>query len=297
MVTNPTAIDLSRLPAPNAIENYGAEAAVEDWLTDFDTVTEGKFTGLNEGDPAVKVLEAGALRETVVRARVNDGIRAILPAFARDSDLDHIVAKANIERIILYAEDGVTVTFRENDTRLLQRYLLSFEAPAAGSEGGYLARALKAYPEAQDIMAFGPAQHGRRGRTEIVLLAKGGQPVPREAISAVVAALRGERDAPLTDEVVVRAGRVQLYRIAYHLIVPEGPNKDLVKAVAVQAATAFAAERYRLGGEVPAAGALATGYIPNVLRVVPGEPMADISPRYDAAPYCTGIDITAEVAK
>lgn len=60
-----------------------------------------QFNALLESDPAVKLLEIVAYREIIITARVNQGMLAVLLAFAKGSDLDQIGANFDCLRLLI----------------------------------------------------------------------------------------------------------------------------------------------------------------------------------------------------
>ena len=72
-------VDLSTLPAPAVVETLSFEATYAAWLASFQgycTAAGIDYTAILESDPAIKVLQAGAYRETVMRQRLNDAAHA-----------------------------------------------------------------------------------------------------------------------------------------------------------------------------------------------------------------------------
>lgn len=85
-------IDLSKLPAPQLIEELDYEAILQEMRKKLRELLP-EWTGYElESDPANKVLEVAAYREMLLRQRVNEAARGVLIAFAQGSDLDHLAA-------------------------------------------------------------------------------------------------------------------------------------------------------------------------------------------------------------
>ena len=72
-------VDLSRLPPPTVIEALDFETIYAEALGQFQTYFPG-FDATVESDPVVKLLQLFAYRELVLRQRVNDAARAVMPA-------------------------------------------------------------------------------------------------------------------------------------------------------------------------------------------------------------------------
>ena len=89
-----TAIDMSTLAAPDALITLDYEAILAQLKVDF--LARMAASGQDydvatlEVDPAVKILEVAAYRELILRAAINDKIRAIMLASAQDADLDQL---------------------------------------------------------------------------------------------------------------------------------------------------------------------------------------------------------------
>ncbi|WP_342249652.1 hypothetical protein [Sphingomonas sp. OTU376] len=79
-----TAVDLLRLPVPSVIEELSYEQILAGWLVDFEGLFGPEdpevFDALVESDPAMRVLQVAAYREFLMRGRVNDAAKAVMPA-------------------------------------------------------------------------------------------------------------------------------------------------------------------------------------------------------------------------
>lgn len=114
-------IDLSKLPAPQLIEELDYEAILNEMRKKLRELLP-EWTGYElESDPANKVLEVAAYREMLLRQRVNEAVRGVLIAFAQGSDLDQLAAfypEKRLDgaaavfpaRIMLTQEMGIEVT-------------------------------------------------------------------------------------------------------------------------------------------------------------------------------------------
>ena len=77
-----TQVDLTKLPAPQIIEEPEFEKILEQMRADLHRRAPGFTAGQLESDPAVKLLEALAYREMLLRARINRAARAVMLAHA-----------------------------------------------------------------------------------------------------------------------------------------------------------------------------------------------------------------------
>ena len=99
-------IDLSKLPAPQLIEELDYESILSQMRTKMREICP-EWTGYElESDPANKILEVAAYREMLLRQRVNEAARSVMIAFATGSDLDHLAAFYPEERL-----PGAAATF------------------------------------------------------------------------------------------------------------------------------------------------------------------------------------------
>lgn len=290
-------IDVSQLPPPQAIRPLSYDgikaarlvaltAAMQAAGIDFDVSSL-------ETDSAVILQEVDGYREFLDKGAINDAVRAVLPAFARGTDLDAIAARANVERLVIRAADPANgvAELRESDAQLLDRYLSGFSAPAAGSEDGYIFRAATAWPGRHDIAAV----HGGAGKVLVYLLSPDGVETPLAVVLRVALALQRKDARGLTDDVSVRAATVDRYHIGLKLMVPRGPDASLVRGQAEASVRAFSRERYFIGAEVPANAIAAAAYVPNVSRVVATLPIADLPARVGVAPWLETLNVTTEV--
>lgn len=299
-------IDLSRLPAPRIIEELSHTTLYEEFTARFIAYWET----LRAADPTLPAYNAQSLNATpgatlgqawayehmLLRARINDAIRAVLAPLATGADLDNVAARQGVERLVLTPATGDAAAVMETDERLLRRYLASFERAAAGSAAAYEYWTLTAWPECHDVAVIGRAVHGRAGDVDLVLLGPGGRaPVTAEILSVRAAILNGSR-SPEAVSVTVRAADRRLYAVALTLEIPSGPDLALVVAEAESRVRALAADRMRIGAQVPADAVAGAAYGPSVDRVRRLEPTEDIAGAPYAAPVLDTVTITAEQA-
>lgn len=291
----------ANLPVPDAIETLDQETILAERMDTFqERADQAGFpydVGGLEFDPIKIDQEAHAHRETLMRARVNSAVRAVLPAYAQGSDLDAIVARANVERIVVTPANpaaGIAAVM-ESDQSLLVRYLTSFAVPAAGSADGYIYHALSAYPTARDIAVLGPGTHGVPGRSAVYLLGETGDPVDSEIVDHVRTYLRQTHIKPLTDDLVVSAAAIIPYEVALTILVPRGPAPAIVAAAAKAAVEKAAMARFAIGAQVYANVIEGAAYVGNVLRVVRTSPPGDITPGPSEAAFCTNVTINVEI--
>lgn len=285
-------INLSLLPFPGIVETLSAEDIVAAMLADLQQ-RDPTFNALVESDPAYKILEICAYRETLIRQRVNDGAKACMLAYATGADLDNLVALFGVTRKTITPADPDTVpptpAVMESDEELRARTLLALDGfSTAGPAGAYKFHALTV-AEVLDASATSP----NPGDVVITVLGRTGSGVPaQETLDAVEAVLTPDDIRPLTDNVSVQAATIVNFTVAAALTLYPGPDEALVKAAAEAAVAAYVTEHHRLGDDITRAGLFAALCQPGVQNVSLTQPAADIVNDATQAPYCTGVTVT-----
>lgn len=289
-----TAVDLSKLPFPDAVEVLDFETILSEMLADYQS-RDPAYSALVESDPAYKVLEVAAFRELLLRQRVNEAIKAVTLAYANDADLDQIAARYNVERLLIDAGNPdatppVPPTYESNDS-LRRRVQLSFEGfSTAGPEGAYVFHSLGSDARVLDADARSPVP----GQVVVAVLSRVGSGVaPSDLLAAVNAALSDEDVRPLTDQVLVESAAIVNYAIIAQLTLYPGPDATVVLNAAKAAAVAYAETNHRLGRDVTLSGLYAALHQEGVQNVLLTSPPASIAIARNQASYCTGITITS----
>jgi phage-related baseplate assembly protein len=288
-----TAVDLSGLPLPAAVEALDYEVILAAMLADLRT-RDTAFTALVESDPAYKVLEVAAYRETLMRQRVNEAVKAVLLAYAAGTDLEHIAARYSVERLLLDAGDPdalppVPPTF-ENDESLRRRVQLSFEGfSTAGPEGAYIFHALGASPDVLDASANSPTP----GAVNVAVLSRiGTGEASAELLDTVAAVLNADEVRPMTDNVTTQSAVITEYTVEATLTTYSGPDSAVVIAAAQAAIEGYTTKNHRLGRDITLSGIYAALHQEGVQNVELDEPAASIVNDWNEAAYCTGIILT-----
>ena len=245
-------IDLSRLPAPAVVEALDYEVILAELTADF-VGRYPDYTAWVESDPALKLLEVSAYREMLLRHRINEAAKSIMLAFARGSDLDHLVALT-----------GVVRAPGESDERLLRRFRVSFDAlSVAGPRGAYEFHALTADVRVRSVDITTPTP----GAVQLVVI--GGDHadgLPDAALVATVqAAVSGEDVRPLTDAVTVLAARNICYRVQVVIDVADGPDRTLVQSAAERRILAYLLSQHRVGATVYKSAILGAAHVADVV--------------------------------
>jgi phage-related baseplate assembly protein len=276
-----TAVDLSELPPPDAVEPLDFEQILQQ-ITDDYRARNPEFDAVLESEPVVKLLEAFSYRELLLRQRVNDAARSNLLATARGADLDNMAAFFGVKRAA-----------EETDDRLRGRTALAVEAfGAAGPAGAYRFFALTAAPEVKDVTAITPAP----GQVLVTLLGdEGPGRVDQATQQRVLVALNADDVRPLTDVVSVRSAEIIEYQIDAGLIIYPGPEAEAIRQRALAAVTEYARQRHKLGRDITTSGLHAALHVQGVQRVVLRQPQPlpiVVDPRQAA--FCTNIKVTVD---
>lgn len=293
-MSNPTTIDLSRVPAPDALEAINFETLNDDYKARFQALwavvradnpeLPDYDVAMLETDPAIIIGEAFNYLRLLDHARVNQAVRAVLAPTAKGADLDNIAARVNIARLT-----------GETDAQLLRRYLLAHDRPSAGSRDRYLFEAWTAWPQMHDAAVIGRSVHGRRGEVDLVIIGPGGRAPTNDEMAAVRTAVNADGAKPEATAVNVLAAKRALYAVDLLVHLPQGPDPNVIKGEIVARVTAAASKRMRVGAEVPADAVAGAAYGDGVVRVTRRAPTADLLPDPYTIPVMTGVVITTEV--
>lgn len=308
----PTAIDLSRLPAPQAIEPLSTPALLQAYIDRFlvfwaeQRIIDPTLPAFDEQrlqtNPAIVVGRAWSYLRLLDRQRVNDGLRALLAPLSTGTDLDVLVGSRNIERLVIAPATVDEAAILESDDALLRRYLLSYDLPSAGSSGRYLFDAWSAWPQSEDralglwdARINGRSVHGRRGDTDVVVIGPLGRLPTAAEISAVRAAVTNPNRAPEAVAISVMAATRLEYAVSLVLEVPGvGPSAETIRTEAEARVTKAATDRIMIGGEVPEGLLSGAAYGPGVIRVRDLAPVV-IEPDPYTVPVMTSLTVTVEV--
>ena len=305
-----TLIDMSLLPAPQAIEALDYEDLRSAMVSDF-RARYPQWTAELESDPVVKLIEVFAYRELLLRSRVNHAVRSVMLAYASGADLEHLGALFNVSRL-----PG------EDDTRLRYRIQQGFSAlGAAGPSQAYRAHAMGVSAAIIDVGVSSSAP----GRVNVCVLGhetlEAAQATDAEAatgailfpdvpvppghavivarnhgalLNAVIATLSQENVRPLTDQVVVFAPQVKTTPIQARLHVYRGPDPAMVRAQAQAALAAYLKRIRSLGYDMTRAGLIGALAVPGVQNIVLDSPALDIECDFDQVAVASTVSVTVE---
>lgn len=284
-----TAVDLSRLPAPDVIEALDFETILADAVARMQALMP-EFEN-RDSDPATKLLQAFSYFAQLLRQRVNDAARAVMPAYATGADLDNIAALFGITRFTLVPADEVLgiPAIMESDADFRRRMVLAPEGySVAGPEGAYVFHALSADEDVLDASAISPAP----GEVLVSVLSRTGSgEAPPELLAAVDAFVSDETRRPLTDFVTVQSAEIIEYAVDATLTTFSGPDGSVVLATAQASLAAYVEASHRLGRDITRSGLFAALHVEGVQNVVLTSPAADVVVSRVQAPHCTGVTV------
>ncbi|MDR3429686.1 baseplate J/gp47 family protein [Silvimonas sp.] len=289
-------IDLSLLPVPEVVEQL-----------DFETICaarKAELVGLYppdqrpavlaalalESEPLVKLLQASAYRELLLRQRCNEASLAVMVPYASGTDLDNLAAGFNVKRLLVSPADNSAVppvaAVYEPDDELRPRIPESFEGMSvAGPGGAYAQHARAADGRIADVSVDSPEPCD----IVIAVLARDGDgTAPDDLLARVKAALSDEDVRPLGDRLDVRSAVIVPYGIDAVLHLYEGPEAELVLAAANTRLAAFIAAQRKLGRSIRRSAIDAALHVEGVEHVEIRSPAVDLVLTKLQAGYCSG---------
>ncbi|MBA0289218.1 baseplate assembly protein [Stenotrophomonas maltophilia] len=285
-----TAVELSKLPVPDLIEQVSFEQSYADLKASLHLLAP-EYDGLLESDPMSVLLQICAYREVHLRESLNARSKGNLLAYARGADLDNLAAFFGVQRQQITPPDPNRrlPAEMESDEDLRRRVQLAPEGySVAGPEGAYLFHALSADADVLDVSVLSPSP----GEVLVTLLSRSGEGIPSpELIARVNGALMHGNVRPLTDLVSTRAAEIVPYTIRANVITFSGPDSAIVLEEANRRLSAFVEELHRLGRDIPQSGIYAALHVDGVQRVDLIEPAEDIVIASHQASFCAAIHV------
>ncbi|WBO60542.1 baseplate J/gp47 family protein [Acidocella sp. MX-AZ03] len=295
MAVTLSAIDLSALPAPQVVQQIDFETVLAAMLADLQA-RDPTFTALLESDPAYKILEVVAYRETLLRQQMNDASVGLMLAYAEGGDLDQIGVNYGVTRLTITPANNTTIpptaAVMETDSAFRARIQLSLEGySSAGPSGAYLYFAKSASGDVLDASVTSP-QPGTVLVTVLSQTGTGG--APQATLDAVSAALNSTSVRPLCDTVQVQSASIVSYSIVATLTLASTADQATVLANAQAAAQAYATARHKVGLPVYVVGVISALMVTGVVDAVLAAPgiTTDLAITDLQASYCTGITLT-----
>lgn len=315
--------NLAGLAPPPGVEDLDYEAILAARLEDLgDRATAIGLTELPailgvESEPLTLGQETGSYYEMVLRARVNDAMRACLIATATGAQLDHLASTFyGVARLLITPADEEVeppvAAIYEDDETFRARALLSIEARSvAGPEGAYVYFALQADADVKDAACYGE-EDGAKYEDDsdvtapevlIVVLSRTGNGEPDEdLLETVTEALNDEEIRPIGDKVTVEPATIVEYSVEGVVKYATGADPGVIVAEAEARIQAYADARHRIGRVVQLFGIAAALKVTDAEEVelvvldADDDPITDdIDPGSKGAAFCTSIAVTAEV--
>ena len=182
-----TTLDLDSLPPPEIVQNSTFQAIYQELLQIF-AALDPDYALFLHSDPAVKVIQAFAYREYLLRGRINQVALSNLLAFATGTDLDQLAAFYGVTRL-----DGEIDDDLRERTRLR---IIGFSA--AGPSAGYKFYATTASNRVRDANISSPAP----GTVQVTVLSNDGDGTADQELLDLVQSVVGADDVRvLTDTV------------------------------------------------------------------------------------------------
>lgn len=294
-----TAVDLSRLPVPNAVEVLEYEAILAAMIADLAARAPELAAALAvESDPLVKDLQVGAYREMLLRARINDAVRATMLATALGGDLDNLAALFGVARQVVTPADPAAIppiaAVMEGDDALRLRTQLALEGfSTAGPRAAYEFHARSADARVSDVAVDSPEP----GLVRVVVLSSEGDGQASSGlVSAVTTALNAEDVRPLCDTVLVQSAQIVPFAIDARLTLLQGPDISVILAEAQAELGRYLASIRGVGRAVRLSGIYAALNRTGVENVDLISPTADIVVAGTEAAHCTAAVVQIEGA-
>lgn len=276
-------IDLSQLPAPQAIEEISFKSIFEREKQKLIALcpehirTAIAATLELESEPLTIDLQQRAYAEMLLRTRINEAARATFLAFATGSDLDHIAASRGLSRkIIQEADEQATPPIpeiKESDTALRKRVQMHPEKfAAAGPRAAYKAHAL----DVDGVADANPIRH-KAGTVRVYIKAHANNGIADASLLAHVKEyLSAEERRPLCDTVEVESGSLKNITIRYQTRYQSQLGKEVVQSEQQKALDILFSEHAHLGAHIALSKIIGALDVAGAEKVILHEPSADI---------------------
>ena len=286
-----TAIEVDKLPAPDIFEQRTFESIYAERLAEFRRLCPD-FSAIVESDPVIKLLQASAYREMLLREQFNQRARGVMLPFSQGGDLDNLAVPYGVQRKLVVPADpeAGTPARYESDEDFRRRIQLGPEGfSVAGPEGAYVFHALSADPRVLDASATSPAP----GEVVVSVLSREADGTATQGLLDIVEAKLSADDVrPLTDHVLVKPATIVTYSVDATLFTFAGPDSQVVLAEARTRLDRYISESHRLGRDVTRSGLFAALHAEGVQRVEIVHPAADVVVDRTQATHCAGVTLT-----
>lgn len=286
-------IDLSALPFPNVIEQLDFEAELDACKQDLIARDPELAPVLNfESEPIVKVLETFAYRLLLKTSQINAKAKALMLAYAKGADLDHLAANRNVYRKTIIEADPTAnppvEAVMEDDEDLRRRVQLEPESKSAGSVGAYQFWGLGAHGHVKDIAVETPAA----GYVDIFVQSHIDDVAPQTLLNIIDVALDPGTKRPFTDAVTIKAATPFEWAVNATLVLFPGPDSAVVQTAAEDALNTYIKMVNALGYDVTRSGIYHALHVAGVQNVILTAPASDIILAKSRYAKCTGTTLT-----
>ncbi|WP_396078165.1 baseplate assembly protein [Candidatus Wolbachia massiliensis] len=216
---------------------------------------DANFTALEESDPAIKILEGAALRELLLRQRINEAAKSNVLKFATGNDLDNLAEFYGIER-----QEG------EEDERFRKR--IKAKIVAGGSKEHYRYHALSADSRVKDALVESPMP----GSVRISVLSTELSTTSEELLNIVRERVNQDTIRVLTDTITVVGCNIIKIDIHSKISIK---NPDIIETAKKQFIEKFELAK-RLGWNVTRSWIIANLFVEGVENVELIEPKEDV---------------------
>lgn len=286
-------IDLSALPFPNVIEQLDFEAELDAFKQDLIARDSELAPILNfESEPIVKVLETFAYRLLLKTSQINAKAKALILAYAKGADLDHLAANRNVYRKTIIQADPTAnppvEAVMEDDEDLRRRVQLEPESKSAGSVGAYQFWGLGAHCHVKDIAVETPAA----GYVDIFVQSHIDDVAPQTLLNIIDVALDPGTKRPFTDAVTIKAATPFEWAVNATLVLFPGPDSAVVQTAAEDALNTYIKMVNALGYDVTRSGIYHALHVAGVQNVILTSPASDIILAKSRYAKCIGTTLT-----
>jgi phage-related baseplate assembly protein len=321
-----TAIQLSKLPAPQVVQTLDYEAEYALIAAKFKELWEDFDPALESTLPA-KVLQAFIYVVVVLKQSINDAARAVMLPYATKGNLDNLGALLGVLRLVIVPADpdhGRPDPVMEEDDDFRERITLAPSSfSVAGPEAAYVFHARSASGDVLDASATSPepddikaivlqvlASHGASdelvtdmttalesaawpGQVFVSVLSRNGDgTAPAELIALVDSTVSAENVRPLTDYVTVQSATIIPFEVIADMWSFAGPDSSVAVAAAQDNLAVYLSDSRRLGRDITLSGLYAALQVAGIQNVVIHSPAETIVVGPEEAAHCTGVTLT-----
>lgn len=292
-------VDFSQLPTPNLISELDFETILsrrkENFIALFELSEQESWRKVlsRESDPVTKVLQENAYLELLYLNKCNADARALLLAYAENSDLDHLaLTEYGLTRLIVTPEDISTTpplpAVYESDERLKERCILSFDGMnTAGSANAYRYFALSADGRVDGIKVRSDEANPYLLDIVITQVDSINGEASAELVTAVQKVLDPDHVRPVCDRPTVKSSSATNYQIEAQLYVGKNAEDALLLEAANIRLDKYIKNAQKNGKSIYRSAIFAALHVDGIQRVVITSPANDLVMDSYHHPFCT----------